>query len=114
MFTLFFKAFGLLGWQLNLLLFPFAQHLLLETGYRAEQLVAAHLWRRQHNTAVQEAVDSAEQVLPVVGEVGGLVELLQISGEEILYTMSNNNSIHGFEMFNICHITSINDYDIHT
>lgn len=76
MLTLVFKAFRLFGQQFDLLLLPLTQHLPLEASHRAQQLVASHLRRRQHDAAVQEAVDGVQQVLPVVRQVGCLVELL--------------------------------------
>lgn len=75
--TFILQALGLLGEHLHLLLLPLAQHVALKSGDGAQQLVSAHLGRRQHDAAVQEAVDGVEQVLPVVGHVRGVVELLQ-------------------------------------
>ena len=72
--TLLLHALGLQ--QLDLLLLPLAEHLLLEAGDRVQQLVPSHLGRWQHNAEVQEAVDGVQQVLPVVRQVGRLVEEL--------------------------------------
>lgn len=55
MLTFFFKAFRFQ--QFDLLLLPLAQHLPLEASDGAQQLISSHLWRRQHDAAVQEAVD---------------------------------------------------------
>lgn len=63
----FFSTFFLEAFQLfDLPLLPLAQHLALEASDRSQQLVVAHLGRRQHDAAVQEAVDGVEQILPVV------------------------------------------------
>lgn len=76
MLTFFFQAFRLLGQQFDLLLHPLAQHLPLKASDRAQQLITSHLRRRQHDAAVQKAVDGVQQVLPVVCQVGCLMELL--------------------------------------
>ena len=66
----------------DVLLLPLAQHLPLEAGDRVQQLVSSHLGGRQHDAEVQEAVDGVQQVLPVVCQVGRLVEVLVGTMEE--------------------------------
>ena len=83
MLTFFFQAFWLLGQQLDLLSLPLAQHLPLKASDRAQQLIASHLWWRQHDATVKEAVDGVQQVLPVVCKVGRLVELLDGDSDTI-------------------------------
>lgn len=62
--------------QFDPLLLPLAQHLALKASDGAQQLIPSHLWRGQHDAAVQEAVDGVQQVLPVVRQVSRLVEWL--------------------------------------
>ena len=57
-------------------LLPFAHHLLLEAGHRLQEVLPRHVRRREHDAAVQELVDPVQQILPVVGKVGHLVEVL--------------------------------------
>lgn len=65
--------------QLHLGLFPLPplpQQLALEGGHGAQQVAALHLGWRNHDAAVQELTDGAQEVLPVVCLVGGLMEQL--------------------------------------
>lgn len=77
--TLLLGRFGLQQHPL-LLLLALLQHLTLEVCDAAQQLLALHLGGRQHHAAVQELIDGRQQVVPVVRQVGGLVELLRAEG----------------------------------
>lgn len=53
------------------------QQLALEGSHRTQQVPALHLRRWDHNAAVQELADGAQEVLPVIRLVGSLVKQLQ-------------------------------------
>lgn len=99
MLTFFLQAFGLLGQQLDLLSLPLAQHLPLKASDRAQQLIASHLRWRQHDAAVQEAVDGVQQVLPVICKVGCLMELLDGDSDTIEFNQYNKAMGGSYSLF---------------
>ena len=69
------STYGLVPLQLSFL--PLAQHLLLEVSHRLQEVLALHVWGWNDDAAVQEFIDTVQEVLSVVGKVGHLVETLQ-------------------------------------
>ena len=69
-----------MGGQLSfgLLTLPaLSEQLALEGSHGAQQVSAFHLGRGDHDAAIQELADGAQEVLPVVRLVGSLVEQLE-------------------------------------
>lgn len=66
-----------LGGHLNfglLPLPPLPEQLALEGSHGAQQVSALHLGRGDHDAAIQELADGAQEVLPVVRLIGSIVE----------------------------------------
>lgn len=57
--------------------FPLAQHLLLEISHGLEEVFALNVWRWNDDAAVQELIDTIQEVLSVVSKVGNLMETLK-------------------------------------
>lgn len=69
-----------LGGHLHFGLFtlpPLPQQLPLEGSHGAQQVTALHLGWRDHDAAIQELTDGAQEVLPVVRLVGSLMKQLE-------------------------------------
>ena len=58
-------------------LFSFAQQLLLEVSHCLQEIFALYVRGWNHDAAVQEFIDTIQEVLPVISKVGHLVEVLQ-------------------------------------
>lgn len=56
---------------------PLAQHLLLEVSHRLQEVFALHIGGWNDDAAVQEFIDTIQEVLSVVSKIGHLVETLQ-------------------------------------
>lgn len=56
---------------------PLAQHLLLEVCHCLQEVFARHIGGWNDDAAVQEFVDTIQEVLSVVSKIGHLMETLQ-------------------------------------
>ena len=62
-------------------LLPLAHHLLLEVSHGLQEVFPCHIRGWEDDAAVQELVDAVQEILPVVGKIRHLVEILGGGGK---------------------------------
>lgn len=74
---------------------PLAQHLLLEVRHCLQEVFALHIGGWNDDAAVQEFIDTIQEVLSVVSEIGHLVETLQENTTEYHYQNAKERPLFG-------------------